>query len=240
MRKCLIVILSLALLLAACGKKQVAPSWQEQYDLGVRYLSEGNYEEAIIAFTAAIEIDPKQAEAYIGLTEVYTAQGNIEKAIEILDKGIAEIGETAALTEAKANLTQLEPETVPEQTGSRTNRFDHDDGSYSVFEYDAEGKLVRDTIYSADGTMVLYSVLEYDALGNMIQEMGYSADDTLMWIVEYDTARKNMEPMERRYIEYYADGTVNYYRIPEYDTEGNCVRATFYAADGTVYHIDEY
>lgn len=34
-------------------------SWQEQYDLGVRYLSEGNYEEAILAFTAAIEIDPK-------------------------------------------------------------------------------------------------------------------------------------------------------------------------------------
>lgn len=30
-------------------------TWQEQYDLGLRYLSEGNYEEAIIAFTAAIE-----------------------------------------------------------------------------------------------------------------------------------------------------------------------------------------
>ena len=34
------------------------PTWQEQYELGVRYLSEGNYEEAIIAFTAAIEIEP--------------------------------------------------------------------------------------------------------------------------------------------------------------------------------------
>ena len=43
-----------------------AATWQEQYDLGVRYLSEGNYQEAILAFTAAIEIDPKQAEAYVG------------------------------------------------------------------------------------------------------------------------------------------------------------------------------
>lgn len=42
--------------LTACGGK--APLWQEQYDLGMRYLSEGNYEEAILAFAAAIEIDP--------------------------------------------------------------------------------------------------------------------------------------------------------------------------------------
>ena len=41
-------------------------TWQEQYDLGVRYLAEGNYEEAIIAFTAAIEIDPNRVEAYMG------------------------------------------------------------------------------------------------------------------------------------------------------------------------------
>ena len=31
--------------------------WQEQYDLGVQYLSKGTYEEAIIVFAAAIEIE---------------------------------------------------------------------------------------------------------------------------------------------------------------------------------------
>ena len=52
----------LLLTLAACSKApeaepaDEAPGWQAKYDLGVRYLSEGNYEEAIIAFTAAIEI----------------------------------------------------------------------------------------------------------------------------------------------------------------------------------------
>ena len=56
---CIILILSIS----ACG--QTGPTWQEQYDLGIRYLSEGNYEEAIIAFTAAIEIDPKQVDAYL-------------------------------------------------------------------------------------------------------------------------------------------------------------------------------
>lgn len=54
--------------------------WQEQYDLGVRYLSEGKYEEAVIAFTAAIEIDENPAAAYAGLGDAYLALGNNEEA----------------------------------------------------------------------------------------------------------------------------------------------------------------
>lgn len=46
-------------------------TWQEQYDLGIRYLNDGNYEEAIIAFTAAIEIDEKNVAAYLGRAEAY-------------------------------------------------------------------------------------------------------------------------------------------------------------------------
>ena len=45
-----LLALILTLSLAACGEK--APTWQEQYDLGQRYLTEGNYEEAILAFEA--------------------------------------------------------------------------------------------------------------------------------------------------------------------------------------------
>lgn len=62
--------LLLVLGLTACGQNASA-AWQEQYDLGVRYLSEGNYEEAIIAFTAAIEIDAKRPEGYFGRGQSY-------------------------------------------------------------------------------------------------------------------------------------------------------------------------
>ena len=54
-------------------------TWQEQYELGVRYLSEGNYEEAILAFTAAIEIDPKRAPAYVGRGDAYVKSGETEE-----------------------------------------------------------------------------------------------------------------------------------------------------------------
>lgn len=65
MKRTISLFIAAILLISMIGCHK-APTWEEQYDLGVRYLSEGNYEEAVIAFTAAIEIDPKQAPAYIG------------------------------------------------------------------------------------------------------------------------------------------------------------------------------
>ncbi|MFQ8837640.1 MAG: tetratricopeptide repeat protein [Oscillospiraceae bacterium] len=62
--------------LAACSKApeadraDEAPDWQTQYDLGVRYLSEGIMKKAILAFEAAIEIDPRNADAYLKLAQV--------------------------------------------------------------------------------------------------------------------------------------------------------------------------
>ena len=63
----------LLLSLAACGGKD---AWQEQYDLGMRYLNDGNYQEAVIAFEAAIEIDPKRSEAYLGAADAYVELGD--------------------------------------------------------------------------------------------------------------------------------------------------------------------
>ena len=52
----------LMLLLTACGP---SGTWNEHYDLGIKYLSDGNYKEAVIEFEAAIKIDDKKPEAYI-------------------------------------------------------------------------------------------------------------------------------------------------------------------------------
>ena len=76
-----IVCLCLLLILTACQKQ---PTWQEQYDLGMHYLTESNYEEAILAFTAAIEIEPNNADAYFKLTDVYMAINQPEEASKIL------------------------------------------------------------------------------------------------------------------------------------------------------------
>ena len=87
LKKTVLLLFAAAMfLLCACGEK--ALSWQEQYDLGVRYLSDGNYQEAVIAFEAAITIDAKRSESYLGAAEAYIAIGDIEAARNILEKGL--------------------------------------------------------------------------------------------------------------------------------------------------------
>ena len=92
----LLLAVILAVVFVACGQK--VPAWQEQYDLGVRYLSEGNYEEAVIAFTAAIEIDPRQEILYEQLSNAYLEMGNHNRAINILKQGYEATG-SASLKE---------------------------------------------------------------------------------------------------------------------------------------------
>ena len=98
---CMLLAAAMLLSLAACAKAPAAadevpavadetPTWQSQYDLGVRYLSEGKYEEAILAFTAAIEIDPKNPDAYIKLAEAYEQTGDDEAALRTLEQGFSE------------------------------------------------------------------------------------------------------------------------------------------------------
>ena len=64
--------------------KSPARSLQRQLDLGYRYLSEMDYEHAIAAFEAAIEIDPRNADAYLGLAEAYFESDRTESAIRTL------------------------------------------------------------------------------------------------------------------------------------------------------------
>jgi tetratricopeptide (TPR) repeat protein len=91
---CILLAALLLLTLAACSKApeadraDEAPDWQAQYDLGVRYLSEGNYEEAILAFEAAIEIDPRNADAYLKLAQVCEQREDYAKTLQTLEAGL--------------------------------------------------------------------------------------------------------------------------------------------------------
>ncbi|MCI8430548.1 MAG: tetratricopeptide repeat protein [Lachnospiraceae bacterium] len=66
----------------------------ENLQLGEQYLLEEDYEAAIVAFTKVIETDPKCVEGYTGLADIYLLLGDYDKALEIIEKGQAETGNT--------------------------------------------------------------------------------------------------------------------------------------------------
>lgn len=82
MKRIICGIFAIALLLGLAACANTGKDWQEQYDLGMRYLEDGDYEEAILAFTAAIKIDGNRPEAYVGRADAYIATGETAKALK--------------------------------------------------------------------------------------------------------------------------------------------------------------
>ncbi|MCM1044743.1 MAG: WG repeat-containing protein [Candidatus Gastranaerophilales bacterium] len=84
---CLIVAGLLFIILNSAERRLSA-----QLELGQKYLEEMDYEQAIVAYEAAIAIDPKCIDAYLGMAEAYIGMGEYENARESLNKAL-ELGE---------------------------------------------------------------------------------------------------------------------------------------------------
>ena len=52
-----------------------------------KFMDQMDYEQAVIAFQAAIKIEPKRADAYLGLASAYQGMGKQEEAVQILAAG---------------------------------------------------------------------------------------------------------------------------------------------------------
>lgn len=182
---------ALILLLSVACAANVS-TWQEQYDLGLRYLSEGNYEEAIIAFTAAIEIDSKQALAYVGRGDAYilsgeteenlaAAQADYETAIS-LDKmnanaylGLAEVYIRTGAFDKAEELLRLALEVIGDNQAISDKLAEF--SSNNIF--DSQGNS-RKTIWRApDGTIESYIIQYYDTENRSVKEEYYDANGIL-------------------------------------------------------------
>lgn len=159
--------LSLVLLLPGCGTGAVPgktagateelQDWQSQYDLGVRYLNEGNYEEAIIAFSAAIEIDPKLAPAYVGRGDAHVA---------LMDQ-------TAGAE------TRLEH--YQSAVADYTSCLELDEQQAEVYLKLAQAHLLQGDRESAMSVLLKgYSITGDDAIMAQLQELGFIPDDTVV------------------------------------------------------------
>lgn len=203
--------ITLLLVLAACGGSE----WQKQYDLGVKYLSDGNYEEAIIAFSAAIEIDEKQPETYIALADVYVQQGDYEKALEILQQGLEKTGNNADIA---AKLDQVKNSKA------------------------LQPQIKREYLYLEDGSSAGYVTYEYNDHGDISEMKGYYQDGTFDGNIRFSTYEYDSNGRKQKCINYDEDNKLKGYYTYEYDTQGNIIQETYYNANDerTEYYINEY
>ncbi len=133
MKKSMRIVMALLLMCCltcttvACGGcngsetgQQGEMTWQGQYDLGIRLLNEGDYENAILAFQAAIQIDPKRVDAYIGMADVYLAMNDPQAAVDALSQGWNAVSDSdrTTLDDKQQEIKKNHPEVVIDNDGS--------------------------------------------------------------------------------------------------------------------------
>lgn len=254
---CAVMVLSLV----ACGG--VSKDWHEQYALGVKYVKERNYEEAVSAFNKAIEIDPKMAEAYVELAKVYVVQGNNTEAQNVLYKASEIVEDTSKIDAVLAEngfdkIVTVESEQVEDGTERldyydedgeteetpfefdeslivKSEREDRGDGSWFIIDYDENDNEIRITSYNDDGSV--YSVIEYNGDGICRRKTFYYSDGSVESINEFN---KKGYFIRKTFYDY--DGSVICWYIYDYDENDNRIRETWYNADGSVENwlIDDY
>ena len=205
--------------------------------MGIRYLSEGNYEEAIIAFTAAIEIDPKRAEAYIGRGDAYVGSGetednlaaalaDYETAIE-LDKTCAE----AYLGLADVYIRQGEYDYALEVLQEASLHIDSQEIADKIVELksglikDSSDRIRRQNYYTPEGVLESYYTIDYEPFS---EQVWYSADGAveLREVFDEETGTNTV---------YDADGSVNNRIVYSFDEQGNTIGYTQFGPEGEVW-----
>ena len=88
MKKVLAFVICVVLTITLCSCQSKSERWQEQYDLGMQYLEAGDYAQAIEAFTAAQEMDPRQPSIYLARGDALMGIANSEDAIKDYQKAI--------------------------------------------------------------------------------------------------------------------------------------------------------
>ena len=83
--KILIVVIVMALSSGFIYKGAVAPKLYDKYlNTGIKYLMDGQYEEAILVFDKAIKIEPKNIEARVYQSKAYIGNEELDKAVDVL------------------------------------------------------------------------------------------------------------------------------------------------------------
>ena len=82
-----IAVLLAVILVTIIAVSSPKRAYQKQLDLGEKFLTELDYENAILAYEEAIRINPRGPEGYLGLADAYVGIEDYDKALEVLQEG---------------------------------------------------------------------------------------------------------------------------------------------------------
>ena len=223
MKRVLCALLAVAVLLGMTACANTEKDWQEQYDLGMRYLEEGDFEEAILVFSAAIEIDPDRPEAYMGRAEAYIGIGDKEKALQDYKRAqrTAKNGDDYddLLDELEDLIEQLEEiiDNPEEETTPKPGA--------------EELQLIRVETRGSDGMLIYRTEMRYDDQGRLVETLGETYSDTGNLLGQYSNRFAYDDAGRLLRITYGETGE----KVYTYDAEGRLLETSL--TDGGWYRV---
>lgn len=235
------MVICMLCIFSGCSRQ---PTWQEQYDLGMRYLSESNYEQAIIAFTAAIEIAPQRAEAYIGRGDAIVLSGETAEHLaaaladytEALERDETLISAWLGLADVYIRQGDYEAavETLRqglEKTGNDPILAEKIKEIESGSIYDSSGNIRAMRSYDGEGALRWYHLYSYDSEGNNTAVTSYNGQGSQTGHVDlvFDEAGRQLVAYS------YSPETGEIGRLEmEYDENGRQIREAYYTPNGEI------
>jgi tetratricopeptide (TPR) repeat protein len=210
---------------------------KETIEAAQQFVLDGNYEEAIAAFNKAIEIDPKQPDAYSGLVTLYLDNGDYASAREVALRGIeateADIDNSTVTYRDSADSLQgidllihklrvvekimTNPSRIITKEGDRTYQADYE------YEFDASGRITYLKVTTEDGVEETRYTYNSAGIVETLDREGirdYKLEkDVSHYVASYYTDNDNGSVYTRITYDQYGKQTKR--EITVTDTEGN-------------------
>ncbi|MGH7369890.1 MAG: tetratricopeptide repeat protein [Candidatus Methylomirabilaceae bacterium] len=94
------------------------PTKEELFGTGLSAYGKGRLDDAITAFTQALELDPAYSDAYFALANVYNKRGNLDEAIAAIKKAI-ELNPQEALYYTELSRLYVQLRMIPEAEAAK-------------------------------------------------------------------------------------------------------------------------
>ena len=224
------VIVVVAAIATAAIYNLPANRLNRQLALAEKYMSELNYEAAILAYKAAIEIDPKCEDAYLQLLDLYIAMEAYDMAEEVIAQAENNLDDEIILAmREKTNTLLASADTEADNKSENTNQKENETTTVATTKSEPYLRYMQATSYDSEGNVTSIKKEEYDTDGNIINTIFYDANGTAYRSEEYQYDNNDNLIMSARY-----DENKNLTSKTEYDSNGNQLSAISYDENGDI------
>ncbi len=189
-----VLIAALIVSIVVITKASDNSKFDEKMDLGRKYISELDYEQAVLAFKDAIEIDPKNIEAYIELASIYSKMGDNKMARETLADAVKYTEDENELAKLNRFISEYS-DTYPELVDKAKKLFEEGKTTEAITEYEKAIDLFPKEYAAYVGLFDVYvSEVKYTAAA-IVVDSGLNSVESTSGRIQLETCRSKLNEL---------------------------------------------